>query len=74
MPWAIWSKPRPLAIGPVLAEARDRTVDDALVDRAKGLVVDPEAKLNVRPIVLDHDIGGFHHPFEDRDAVRLLSG
>src|SRR5258708_2265743 len=65
-------KTRTLAIGTILAEAGNRAIDDALVYRANGLVIDPEAEFDVRPVILDHDVGGLDHPFEDIDAVFFL--
>ena len=37
----------PLGVGPVLAEAGDRAVDQARIDRRQALVVDAEAVLDV---------------------------
>src|SRR5882757_929196 len=65
-------KTRTLAIGSVLTEAGNGPIDDALVDRTNALVVDPEAKFYVRPVVLDNNVGGFNHPLEDCDAVWFL--
>ena len=48
---------RPLAIGPVLAEARDAGVDEARVERLQALVIDAEPELHVGPVILDHDVG-----------------
>src|SRR5262249_41066105 len=65
-------KARPLSVGAVFSEAGDRAVDDALVDRADGLIVDPEAKFDVGTVVLDDDIGRFYHPFENCDSFLFL--
>src|SRR3979490_670232 len=65
-------KTRTLAIGSVFTEAGNGPIDDALVDRTNALVIDPEAEFYVRPVVLDNNIGGFDHPFEDCDAVWFL--
>src|SRR5882672_8396383 len=47
-------EPRPVAVRPVLAEARDAREDDARVDLLQRLVVDAEAALHVGAVVLDH--------------------
>src|SRR6185312_10595911 len=60
---------RPLAIGPVLAEARNAGIDEARIDRAQRLVIDAEPVLHVGPVVLDHDVGLCHQLLEDGDAL-----
>src|SRR5258708_6463867 len=62
----------PLAVRSVLAKAGNTAIDDARIDRPQHLVVDAETMLDVRPVVLDHDIGGFGKAMENRLALRLL--
>ena len=59
-------------IRPVLAEARDRAIDDARVHGLHGLIIDAEAMLHVRPVVLDHDVGGLDELEEDRPTLVRL--
>ena len=47
---------RTVAIRPVLPEAGDAGIDDPRIDRLQALVIDPEAELHVRPVVLHHHI------------------
>ena len=61
---------RALAIRPVLAEAGNAAEDDALVDLLQALIVDAEPRLDVRPVVLDHDIGLLDHAPEGGDPAR----
>jgi len=63
---------RPVAIGPVLAEARDAGIDQARIDRAHGFVIDAEPRLDVGPEILDQHIGLGHQPLQHGDAVRML--
>jgi hypothetical protein len=63
---------RPVAVGPVLAEAGDAREDDARVDLGERLVVDAEAELHIRAIVLHQHVGGLHQPLEYRARGREL--
>jgi hypothetical protein len=61
----------PIAIGPALPEAGDAAIDQPRIERAQVLVVDPEPPLDVRSIVLDHDVGLARQPLEDGHALGL---
>ena len=52
-------------IRPVLPEAGNTAIDDARIDLRYRVVVDPKPMLDVRTIVLDHDIRGFGQLQED---------
>ena len=62
----------PVAIGPVLAEARDAGIDEPLVDRLQRLVIDAEAELDVGAVILDQDVGALDQAAEDGEAVGML--
>ena len=51
-----------VGIGPGLAEAGDRAVDQPRVDRAQALVVEPVAREPAPLVVLQQDVGGRHQP------------
>ena len=70
MPWAIWSKPGAVAVRPALPEPRDAGIDEARVERLQRGVVDAEPGLDVRPVVLDQDVGAAHQLAEDLDPLR----
>ena len=63
--------PGPIAVGPALPEAGNAAVDQARVDGTQALVVDAETPLDVRPVVLHHDIGRLRQLLEDRHPFRL---
>jgi len=54
----------PIPVRTALPEARDAAVDQARVDLAQALVVDPELGLDVGAEVLDHDVGLFRKTAE----------
>ena len=60
------------AVRPVLPEPGDAGVDDPPVHRPARGVVDPEARLHVRTIVLDHDVGALDEAHERRSTGRVL--
>src|SRR4030095_11042725 len=61
--------PRPIAIGPALAEAGDAAIDQPRVNLAHRLVVDPQALLHPRPVVLYDDVGVLRELLEDRHTL-----
>ena len=61
----------PVAVRPALPEAGDAAVDEARVDGAQALVVDAQPPLDVRPVVLHHDVGVLGQPLEDGHALRI---
>ena len=63
---------RTLAVGPVLAEARDAGVDQPRVDLAQRRIVDAEPLFHVRPEVLDHHVGLGGQPAQHGNAARRL--
>jgi hypothetical protein len=63
---------RVIAIRTVLAEARQRAIDDARVQRANRLVVGAEALHHTGPEALDDDVGRRGQLAEDRLAVGRL--
>ena len=63
---------RPVAIGAILAEARNAAIDETRVERPQRFVVDTEPELHIRAVIFDHHIRGLDQPVEDRAAVRLL--
>src|SRR3989454_178043 len=63
---------RAIAVRARLAEARDAAVHEARVDLAQRLVVDAEAVLDVRAVVLDEDVSPRGQALEDLDATRVL--
>ncbi len=62
----------PVAIGPVLAEARDAGIDQAPVERPQALIVDAEPELHVGTKILHQHVGRGDEPLQDLDAVLLL--
>jgi len=62
--------PRPVARRPGLAIAADRAIDEAGIDRAKRLVVDPQPRGHAGAVALDHHIGALGQP-EEGGAVGL---
>src|SRR6266542_12743 len=62
---------RAIAVRPGLAEARDAAVDQPRVDGTQALVIDPQARLHVGAIVLDHDVRVPDQALEDRHALGL---
>ena len=65
-------EPGPLGVRPVLAEGRDAGINDPGVDRLDAFVVDAEAGLHVRAVILDDDVGALRHPLEHPDALFRL--
>src|SRR4029077_16898428 len=63
---------RAVAVGPVLAEAGDRAVDDAGVPLARGLVAEPEPREGAHPVVLQHHVALVHEPKEETLSFRVL--
>jgi hypothetical protein len=61
-----------LRIGTGLAEAGNARKDDARIDLAQHLVVDPQPFLDVGPEVLDHHVGLLDHFLEGGDALGRL--
>ena len=57
--------PDAVAVGTVLAVARDRAVDEARVRRGERRVVDPEAGGDAGTEALEHDVGIRREPAED---------
>ena len=66
--------PRPLGIGPALAEAGDAAIDDARVDLLDRLVIDAEAEFHLRAEILDDDVGLLRQLQKDRLAPPRSSG
>src|SRR5256712_10555380 len=60
---------RAIPIRSALAEAGDTAVDGAGVDRARGLVVDPQPLLHAGAVVLHDDIRILRELLEDRHAL-----
>ena len=56
---------RLVATWSVLAESRDRAVDQPRVDLAHHLVAETERGKGAGPVVLDHDVGALHEAFQD---------
>ena len=63
---------RPIAVGTVLAEARQAHIDEARIDLAQRLVVEAEPVLHVGPVVLDQHVGAGRQLLQDGDAVGRL--
>ena len=63
-----------VGVGAVLAEARDRAVDEARVAGAHGVVVEAEAGLHRRAHVLDEHVGGVDQAQQQLETFRLSSG
>src|SRR6185503_10011382 len=61
-----------VAVGAVLAEARDAGEDDPRVQLLERLEVYAEAVLHVRAVVLDHHVGGLHQARQDLARLRDL--
>jgi len=61
-----------IAVRARLAEAGDAAVHEPRVDLAERLVVDAEAMLDVRAVVLDEDVGLRGQALEDLDASGFL--
>ena len=59
-------------VGAVLAEAGDARVDEARVDLRERFVVDAEAVLHVRTVVLDDHVGARRHALHELEALGLL--
>src|SRR5437867_2862410 len=57
--------PDPVAIGPVLAVAGDRAIDEARIQRAQRLVVDPEARRRPGARALEHHVRLARQALED---------
>ncbi len=57
-----------VALGPVLAVAGDRAVDDARVDRGDSFVIEAEPRHHARPELFDHHVG----LFEQRHDLGLV--
>ena len=70
--WTTRSKRGAVAVGAVLAEPRDRAVDDARLPRARLLVADAEPRDGADAQVLEHHVGALEQPEEDRLAVGVL--
>jgi hypothetical protein len=62
----------PFRPGPGLAEARDAGINEARVAGAERRVVDPEARRDARPIVLDDDVGAGGEPAEELETGGAL--
>ena len=63
---------RPLAVGPGLAEARHRAVDDLGIDLPGVLVAEAQPRDDARPEALDDDVGLGHQLVHDGLAVGRL--
>ena len=61
-----------LRVRAVLAEARDRAVDEPRVARVHGLVVEAEPVLHLRAHVLDQHVRAVDEPQQERPALFLL--
>ena len=61
-----------VAVGPVLAETRERAVDQPRVDRGEGRPVAPEARHHARPKALEDDVRRRRQAVEERPALRGL--
>src|SRR5207247_3658808 len=62
----------PVAIGPILAEAGDRAVDDAGVAITGRLVSQAEPGEGTHAVVLQHDVAPLDEPEEQLLAPRVL--
>jgi len=62
-------EPRPVLVRAFLAEAGDAAVDEARIHLLHRLVVDTEAVLHFRAVVLDDDVGFLRHALEYRQPL-----
>ncbi len=63
---------RPIAVGAILAERADRTIDDARVARAHLRIADAQSLDHARPERLHDDVRGFAKRQQRLAALRLL--
>src|SRR6266542_19816 len=61
-----------IPVRPILAEARDRAVDDAAVPLPRLLVAEAEALEGPRAVVLEDDVASLHEAEEQRPAFGKL--
>src|SRR4029077_20785253 len=65
-------EPGSVAVGAFFAESRNAGVDQALVDRAHGGIVDAQPPFHSGAIILDHHVGVLRQTFQNRETFWCL--
>ncbi len=63
---------RPRGIRTGLPEPGNAGIDQLRINLAQLRIVDAETTLHIRPKILDHHVGFFHHALESRHRFRRL--